>query len=316
MIPATFQPSCLRLAALGLAAYALALAPLQAQVRKLHTRDYIRLSQVQVMEYLKRSDVMFIPVGAVETNGISPSDRDYVTPLAYAMAMAEEVDALYMPGLMWSYPGTTLVASATINISPSQGVSFLKAMSESLIRSGFRRLVFISAGHGPAPLTIGTVVRELFDEFRVPAMYIEMGEKVSKLNLPAPQRNRIMYGAHQITGRLIDLPIKGDYGENPMGIAGPIPENPGYAALGELGYQGSLALGSWVADLRSHGGGNQALPASEAEREEWGKQGEAQIRAIVKQLKLREAMDSLKKHDEFTNQVLVPKFQKILPPLP
>ncbi len=304
------------MAALGFAASILAVAPAQAQVRTLHTRDLIRLSQVQVMDYLKRSDVVFIPVGAVETNGIFPSGRDYVTPLAYAMAMADEIDALYMPGLMWSYPGTTLVAPSTINITPSQGVAFLKAVSESLIRSGFRRLVFLSGGHGPAPLTVGTVVREIFDEFRVPVMYIEMGGQVAKLNLPAPQRNRLMYGAHQITGRLIDLPIKGDYGENPMGATGPIPENPGYNALNQMGFGGSLALGSWVTDLRSHGGGNQALPASAAERAEWGKQGEAQIRAIVKQLKLAEAMDNLRKHDEFTNKVLVPKFDKILPPSP
>ena len=44
-----------------------------------------------------------------------------------------------------------------------------------------------------------------------------------------------------------------------------------------------------------------------------GKQGEAQIRAIVKRMKLREAMDDLKKHDEFTNRVLVPKYGEILP---
>ena len=53
--------------------------------------------------------------------------------------------------------------------------------------------------------------------------------------------------------------------------------------------------------------------SSAAERDEWGKQGEAQIRAIVKQMNLREAMDDLKKHDEYTNKVLMPKFGKILP---
>jgi hypothetical protein len=35
--------------------------------------------------------------------------------------------------------------------------------------------------------------------------------------------------------------------------------------------------------------------------------------AIVKKMHLQEAMDDLKKHDEFTNQILVPKFGKILP---
>src|SRR5688572_3925513 len=143
-----------------------------AQVRKLHTRDLTRLSHVQVADHLKRSDIIFIPIGAVETNGIMPSDRDYVAPLAYAMTMAEELDALYMPGLVWSYPGTTMIASSTVNISPSQGVSFLKWTAESLLRQGFRRQVYLSSGQGPAPLTGGTLVREFFDEHRVPLLYI------------------------------------------------------------------------------------------------------------------------------------------------
>src|ERR1700736_3711853 len=109
----------MRWAALGLACSMMQTAPLQGQGRQLHTRDMTRLSQVQVADYLKRSDIIFIPVGAVETNGIMPSDRDYVSPLAYAMAMADELDALYMPGLIWSYPGTTMTAQATVNISPS-----------------------------------------------------------------------------------------------------------------------------------------------------------------------------------------------------
>src|SRR3954471_10398338 len=124
------------------AAFALACCLMPAahgQVRKLHTRDLTRLSQIQVADYLKRSDIIFIPLGAVETNGILPSDRDYVSPLAYCMAMADELDALYMPGLIWSYPGTTMIAQATVNISPSQGVTFLKTVAESLMRQGFRR---------------------------------------------------------------------------------------------------------------------------------------------------------------------------------
>src|SRR5579862_184117 len=132
--------------------------PLSAQVRKLHTRDLTRLSQVQVADYLKRSDIIFIPVGAVETNGIMPSDRDYVSPLGVAIAMADELDALYMPGLPWSYPGTTMIAPATVNISPSEGERFLRTVADSLLHQGFRRQVYISMGQGPAPLTAGTLV--------------------------------------------------------------------------------------------------------------------------------------------------------------
>lgn len=291
----------------------LALAPLQAQVRKLHTRDLVRLSQFQVTEQLKQSDVVFIPIGSVETNGIQPSDRDYVAALGFAMAMADEVGGLYMPGLVWSYPGTTLIATATINISPSQGIDFLKATVESLIRAGFRRLVFVSSGHGPVPMTAGVVIRETFDKFRAPLMYLEMGEQMARLKIPAEARSKLIYGTHHITGRMIDLALKGEYGE---GSTDPIPVNPGMEELGKLGFTGSMTVGSWISDYRGHGGRNQVLPATDAEREQWGKDGEAQLRAVVKQLNLKAAVDALKKHDEFTNKVIVPKFQGILPQLP
>ena len=297
----------------AIAALALA-APLWGQVRKLHTRDLTRLSQVQVADYLKRSDVIFIPIGAVETNGIMPSDRDYVSPLAYSMAMADEMDALYMPGLIWSYPGTTMIAPATVNLSPSEGVSFLRSVALSLLRQGFRRQVYISSGQGPAPLTGGTLVREFFDQEHVPLLYIDMDTYLPRLKLPPDARSKALYGAHYITGRIIDLPLKSDYGEVESHAAGEVPENTGLAGLGKLGFSGSLSLGSWVPDVMAHGGGREpALASTAAEREEWGKQGAAQIVAIVKQMNLKEAMDDLKKHDEFTNKVLVPKYGKILP---
>jgi creatinine amidohydrolase len=300
--------------ALALTLSAALCAPALAQVRKLHTRDLTRLSQVQVADHLKRSDIIFIPVGAVETNGIMPSDRDYVSPLAYAMTMADELDALYMPGLIWSYPGTTMIAQATVNISPTEGLDFLRGVARSLLRQGFRRQVYISSGQGPAPLTAGTLVREFYDVEHVPILYIDMDFYLPKLKLAPDARSKALYGAHYIAGRLIDLPLKGDYGDAESRAAGPIPENTGLAGLGKLGYSGSLYLGSWVPDVMAHGSGREPeLPATEAEREQWGKEGKAQIVAIVKQMRLREAMDDLKKHDEYTNQVLVPKFGKILP---
>jgi creatinine amidohydrolase len=219
-----------------------------------------------------------------------------------------------MPGLIWSYPGTTMIAAATVNISPTQGLDFLRGLAESLLRQGFRRQVYISSGQGPAPLTAGTLVREFYDTEHVPILYIDMDNYLPKLKLPADARSKALYGAHYITGRIVDLPLKGDYGEVESRAAGPVPENTGLAGLSKLGYSGSLSLGSWVPDVMAHGSGREPdLPATASEREEWGRQGQAQIVAVVKQMHLQEAMDDLKKHDEYTNKVLVPKFGTILP---
>jgi len=297
-----------------LAILAIALVPLmQGQVRKLHTRDMTRLSQVQIADYLSRNDIIFIPVGAVETNGIMPSDRDYVFPLGYAMTMAEETNSLYMPGLVWSYPGTTVIAPSTVYLSPSVGTAYLKLIAKSLLRQGFRRQVWLSSGQGPAALTVGTLVREFFDETHVPILYIDMDHYLPRLKPAADYRSKQLYGSHYITGRIEDLPLKGDYGPDESKAAGPVPGNTGLATLGKLGFSGSLALGSWVADVMAHGGGETDLPATAAEREERGRQGKAAMVEIVKQMKMKEAMEALRQHDQFTQEVIVPKLGKYLP---
>ena len=284
---------------------------MSAQVRPLHTRDATRLSEVQLAHQLETSDVIFVPVGAVEANGVMPSDRDYVSSLAYAMAMAEEVGGLYMPGLVHSFPGTTVVGSSTVYMSPSQGLAFLKGLARSLLRQGFRRQVYVSSGHGPAPLTVGTLVRQFFEEERVPILYIEMGAHLRKLGISRDEYSKAVYGAHLLAGRLKDIPLRGDYGEG-VGHAENIPENKGLQKLGELGFSGSLTLGSWIADTLAHGG-SLALAESPEQRLEWAKAGRGQIRSIVERMKLGEAMEALREHDEFTQRVIIPKFQNRLP---
>jgi hypothetical protein len=141
-----------------------------------------------------------------------------------------------------------------------------------------------------------------------------MDTYLPKLKLSPDARSKALYGAHYITGRIDDIPLKGDYGEKESQAAGEIPENAGLAKLGKLGLSGSLSLGSWIPDVMAHGSGRgPALPATAAEREEWGKQGRDQIVAIVKLMHLNDAMDALRQHDKFTQEVLVPKFGSILP---
>ena len=286
--------------------------PLWGQVRKLHTRDVTRLGEPQVAEQLKRSDVIFVPIGSVETNGIVPADSNYTSALGYAMAMAEETGGLYFPGLIHSFPGTTVVGSSSTYMTPSQGTRFLKIVARSLLRQGFRRQVYLSSGHGPAPLTGATLAREFFEETHVPILYIEMGQHLRSLNISREMMSKAVYGCHYIAGRLIDLPLQGDYGPKESGPAGHVPENIGLSKLAKMHYSGSLALGSWIADTMAHGG-RRALPANAAEREAWGKEGEAQVRAAIKKMQLNEAMDALKEHDEFTQEVIIPKFSKMLP---
>jgi creatinine amidohydrolase len=282
----------------------------QPKVRPLHTRDLTRLSQPQVVAQLLQSDVIFIPVGAVETNGIEPSGRDSVYAEAFAVAMAEATGGLYVPGLKWSYPGTTIPAAGTINMTPHSGAVFLEELAMSLLRQGFRRQVYVSYSHGPAPLTAGTVVREFFDKTRVPILYINMDTYLPRLKLQPAERDRVLYGAHQITGRLEDLALKGEYADLPDPK---LPPNTGLATLGKLGFSGSLALGSWINDAMAHSGGATELPIDGTERAAWGQRGAAQIRSIVQRMSLPQAMVALREHDKYTQEVIVPRLKAYLP---
>src|SRR5207245_9017705 len=50
------------------------------------------LTNTEIEQYLKRNDVIFVPVGTVEPHGGLPIDCEYVGPLAYAIKMAEATD--------------------------------------------------------------------------------------------------------------------------------------------------------------------------------------------------------------------------------
>jgi creatinine amidohydrolase len=102
----------------------------------MRTRDITRLSQFEIANYLKRNNAIFVPVGSVEGNGASPSDKDYASALAVAMKMAEAADGLFAPNLSYFYAGSTITSEATVNISLSESREYLKHLGEVLSAAG------------------------------------------------------------------------------------------------------------------------------------------------------------------------------------
>jgi len=276
---------------------------------KLRTRDVTRLSQIAIADYLKRSDVIFVPVGAIEAQGVLPSDREYVAPLGMAMKMAEEADAVYLPYLAYFYPGSTITSAATVYMSLSEGETYLKILAKSLLRQGYRRQVWVTMGHGPSPLTVGTMVRAFFEETHVPILNIEVSNMVRAMK---GDRSKIMYGEYAMLGRLEDIPLAGDVPKTQRHEGGAAADDPGLAALTKMGLAGSLTLGYWWSDPEGHGGGGN-LPATSAQRTAWAKEGEAEIDALVKSTDLKAVVQALRDHDKFTQEMIVPKFKNMLP---
>ncbi|HLX45864.1 MAG TPA: creatininase family protein [Bryobacteraceae bacterium] len=281
-------------------------------VRPMHTRDVTRLSQLQITEYLKRKDVIFVAVGATESQGSSPSDREYIAPLGSAAQMAEEADAVYMPNLAYFYPGSTITSSATVYISIPLGEAYLKAIAHSLLRQGFKTQIWVWHGHGPAPLYVGAMVRDFFEETHVPILSIDgaAAERAYK-----GEKDKITYAKYAMVGHLEDVPLASEVPQRTAGRGGAGAEDPGLGILTKMGLAGSLALGYWWADPEAHsaGMGGGKLPATAEEREAWAKIGKQQLAAIVKTMDLKNMIAGLQQHVKFTEDNIVPKFKSMLP---
>src|SRR5947208_6482510 len=141
-------------------------------VPQTRTRLLTGLTNTEIEQYLKRNDVIFIPVGTVEPHSEIPLDAEYVAPLAYALKLAEEGDGLVLPGMVYFFPDASVVGRGAVHVTPSEGTAYLKVIAHSLLRQGFRRQIYITA-HGPSFQTVSPLVREFFDETRVPIVHLE-----------------------------------------------------------------------------------------------------------------------------------------------
>lgn len=293
-------------------------------VPAMRTRLLTSLTGYEVSEYLKRNDTIFVPVGPTEVNGGNPTDVEYVIPLAYAMKLAEKSDGLVLPYLAYFYPGGTTTSPATVYVSTSDSLPYLKALTRSLIRQGFRRIVFLTA-HGPSGNTMLPLVRETYDELHVPVLWMSTalvgppgsGSRPPMAPPPRPATGQpapaadadpgnfkqLAYGAYQIAGRLNDMPIglsqpKHEFQKEPSALSRFVPP-----------YNGTPA-GNFYADPSEHGG--WVTPVSEAQRTEWGQKGADYISAQVAAFDVNGALDALRKRDQFTRE-LEKKYGDLLP---
>jgi creatinine amidohydrolase len=270
------------------------------QAPQMRTRYLTSLTNTEIEEYLKRNDVIFIPVGNVEVHGPFPTDCEYVGPLAFALKMAEEADGLVFPNLAYFFPGGTVVAKGTVYISPSDGLAYLKAIARSLLRQGFRRQIYLTA-HGPSPQTLSPLVREFFDETKDPILYIEMGGLMRKAHADF---NKVLFGAYSVVGRLDDIPLN---------VTQVMPEHPSDASLNKLQAlgPGSGAIGAYFGDPGEHGG--LAKPITAEQRAQLAKEGLAMIEATLKAADVKGIVQAMRDHDKFTQEVILPKYGNILP---
>ena len=120
-----------------------------------------KLAQPQLQGYAERGATVLIPVGAIEQHGPHlPVEMDVYAAERVSTAAAREFDdVLVAPSIPWGLSHAHVELGGTISISPTTMLALAADVTETLLRSGFRRQVWINGHHGNKPI-LGLVVYE------------------------------------------------------------------------------------------------------------------------------------------------------------
>jgi len=102
----------------------------------------------EVEEFLKKSDMVIIPLGAMEQHGLHlPMGTDFINGVERCKLIAQERDILVAPVLMAGQSPYHMGFAGTITLSAETILQVHLEAVESLIRHGFSRFVIMNA-HG------------------------------------------------------------------------------------------------------------------------------------------------------------------------
>lgn len=148
------------------------------------TKNYLpEMTWPEVEALLKRTDMVIIPVGAIEQHGPQgPVGTDFLNGVEVAKLIAQQTDVLVAPILLpgnspyhMGFPGTITLSGETI-----QRVYFEAA--QSLIRQGFRRVILYTSHNGNAAIS-RFIVDRINQE--TPGIAVELGDAAAPF-MPAP----------------------------------------------------------------------------------------------------------------------------------
>lgn len=161
-------------------------------------------------------------------------------------------------------------------------------------------------------LTAGALVVDFFDDTKVPISYIDMTkafEYVKDKGVEIDSFDSICFGAYGILGKQEELVVDAAVCAEP--------KKGSETSIDRFEYfrryaHPSGAVGFYFARPEDHAGMTGALE-SQKQREKLCEKGAELIRRIVDLMDMSEYMEALKYVDEETRQVILPKYEDILP---
>jgi creatinine amidohydrolase len=277
------------------------------------------MTNQEVEDYLARNDVAIIPVGPIEMHGLMPLEAEYVLPLGWAIKMAEKADALVFPHFVFLYPGGTTNGKGTFYMSTLESSQLLMNICKQLVRQGFKRFYFVS-GHGPASSVIKPVIRELYDEYGIPAMEtmdIMSNARAKVTGGTGPMgMGKSFYGLYKIAGQLEDIPLGVVLPEfnqrRPANLetpgAGrpttPIRQTPSEIAL-------AMGMGNIYSDPSEHSW-SPDQPLTEKLRAQYAEEGIVEVEKIVANMDFGPSLKIMNDQIKRYNEELLPKHKELL----
>ena len=259
---------------------------------EMRTRILGKLINSEVQDYLKRNDIIIVPVGTTEMHGGLPLDCETVLSEALALRMAEACDGLVLTGLPYFYAGATASGRGTVEVSIRDGIDYLGAIARSLLRLGFKRQVYLSF-HGPAHMTICPMIRDFYDETGVPILYMDCMIHLGKCKdffTSMDAFNDIFVGAYKIMNRLEDIPLVTGFNDFKGQSCAPFND------LFALGFQ-SAAIGYCFGENGDHAP-TPDIP-DVATRDRMAENGEQIINTMVERMNMPHVVEQMRKLEEY-----------------
>lgn len=282
----------------------------------MRTRFLNKLTNDEVEQYLRRNDLIFVPVGTIETHGSLPIDAETVLVEAICQRLAEEADGLALSALPYFYAGATQTGRGTIQVSTEAGAAYLTKLAASLLRQGFRRQVYISF-HGPSANTVGPMVRDFFEKTKVPLLYLDCSNLTYRWLGGAPivvgnrAHTALFLGGYKLRGQLELCPLN-------------MPESPSqhYKDSDELSTGGTTTFMAPMLSRGMHSGcvgyyfgyphehGSTVHVRTPEEREALADEGIGYIEQLIQRINITEVVKTLQDTDKFIQNSVLPQYSE------
>ena len=120
------------------------------------------MSSRDVQQYLRRRDLVILPVGCFEMHGpLVPLGCDSFIDWAMGLLLARQWKCPCLPPIFYTFPGASGPWPGTVDISNRATIDYVQAVVLALLKGGFRRVVVVGS-HGPLAAMMQCVLRDVF----------------------------------------------------------------------------------------------------------------------------------------------------------